>query len=115
MTGEKIISRSINCSTDWPLFFFFYHSYGVSWASHVALVVKNPPANAGNGGVTGSIPGSIRVPGGGHGNSLQYCCLQNPTDRGALWATVHRVAKTQTRLKQLSTHACMVFHKVSKC
>ena len=42
--------------------FFFNHSYGVSWASQVALVVKNPPANAGNGGVTGSIPGSVKSP-----------------------------------------------------
>ena len=60
------------------------------------LVVKNPPANAGDGGVTGSILGSVRFPGGGHDNSLKYCCLENPMDRGALWATVHGVTKTQT-------------------
>ena len=59
-------------------------------------MVKNLPANAGNGRVTGSIPGSVRVRGGGHGNSLQYCCLENPTDRGASWATVHRVAESDT-------------------
>ena len=45
--------------------------------------------------------------GGGHGSPLQYSCLENPMDRGAWWATVHRVARSQTRLKQLSTHACV--------
>ena len=44
-------------------------------------------------------------PGGGHGNPLQYSCLENPMDRGAWWATVHSVAQSWTRLKQLSTHA----------
>ena len=53
----------------------------------------------------GSIPGSGRCPGERHGNPLQYVCLANTMDRGAGWATVHRVAKSQTRLKWLSTHA----------
>jgi len=44
-------------------------------------------------------------PGGGHGNSLQYSCLENPMDRGAWWAAVHRVTKGWTRLKRLCTHA----------
>ena len=43
-------------------------------------------------------------PGGGHGNPLQYSCLKNPMDRGAWWATVHSVARSQTLLKQLNTH-----------
>ena len=73
-------------------------------ASQVVLVVKNPPANAGNIRNAGSISGSGRSPGGGHGNPLQYACLENPIDRGGWWATVHRVAKSQTRLKRLSTH-----------
>ena len=47
----------------------------------------------------GSIPGSGRSPGGGHGNPLRYSCLGNPTDRGAWWATVHGVTKSRTRLK----------------
>ena len=46
---------------------------------------------------------SGRSPGGGHGNRLQYSCLENPMDRGAWWATVHGVTKSQTRLKRLST------------
>ena len=49
------------------------------------------------------IPGLERSPRGGQGNPLQCSCLENPTDRGAWWATVHRVAKSQTRLKLLST------------
>ena len=53
-------------------------------------VVKNPPANAGDGG---SIPGSGRPPGGGNGNPLEYSCLGNPMDRGGWQATVHGVAK----------------------
>ena len=65
-------------------------------------MVKNNPANAGDIGDWGSIPGWGRSPGGGRGNSLQYSCLENPMDRGAWWATAHRVAKSQTRLKQLS-------------
>ena len=53
-------------------------------------MVKNPCANAGD---AGSIPGSGRSPGEGNGNPLQYSRLGNPMDRGALWATVHGVAK----------------------
>ena len=55
-------------------------------------VVKNPPANAGD---AGSIPGSGRSPGVGNGNPLQYSCLGNPMDRGAWWAIVHRITKSQ--------------------
>ena len=51
-----------------------------------------------------SIPGSERSPGEGSGNPLHYSCLENPMDRGAWWATVHGVAKSWTRLKQLSMH-----------
>ena len=51
----------------------------------------------------GSTPGSGRSPGEGHGNPLQCSCLENPMDRGTWWATIHRVAKSQTQLKRLST------------
>ena len=60
-------------------------------ASQVVLVVKNLSANAGDERETGSIPGSGRSPGGGHGNLLQYSDLQNPVVRGAWQAAVHRV------------------------
>ena len=64
-------------------------------------VVKNPPANAGDARDVGLIPGWGRSPGGGNGNPLQFSCLENPMDRGAWWATIHRVRKSQT---QLSMH-----------
>ena len=51
-----------------------------------------------NAGDLGSIPGLGRGPGEGHGNPLQYSCLENPMDRGAWWALIHGVAKSQTRL-----------------
>ena len=73
-------------------------------AFQVALVVKNLPANAGDIRDMGSIPGSGRSPGGGHGNPLQYSCRQNHMDRGAWWATVHSVTKSQTWLKWLSKY-----------
>ena len=68
-------------------------------------MVKNPPAKAEDLSDAGSIPGSRRSPAGRHGNPLQYSCLENLMDRGVWWATVHRVAKSWTQLKQLSV--CM--------
>ena len=59
------------------------------------LVVKNLNAS---GGDVGLVPGLERSPGEGNGNTLQYSCLGNPMDRGAWWATVHRVTKSQTQL-----------------
>ena len=61
----------------------------------MALVIKSPPANAGNVTNAGSIPGLRRSPEEGHDNPLQYSCLENPMDRGAWWATVYGVAKSQ--------------------
>ena len=68
-------------------------------ASQMVLVVKNLPANAEDVRDTGSIPGSVRSLGGGHGNPLQYSCLENPMGRGARQAIVHGVVKSWTRLK----------------
>ena len=65
------------------------------WGFPGASVVKNPPANAGDAGLILRLG---RSPGGGDGNLLQYSCLENPMDRGAWWATVHGVAKSQTQL-----------------
>ena len=59
-------------------------------------MVKNLLTSAGDVRDTGSIPGPGRCLGGGHGNPLQYSCLQNPRDRGAWWATVHRVTESDT-------------------
>ena len=69
----------------------------------------NLPASAGDLRGVGSIPGLGRSPGGGHGNPLQYSCLENPMDRGAWWAIVHRVAKSQTQLKQHNTHTMVLY------
>ena len=78
-------------------------------ASQVTLVVKTPPANAGDLRDAGSIPGSGRSPGGAHGNPLQYSCLENIMDRGAWRATVHRVVRSWTWLKWLG-----VFYSIAK-
>ena len=72
-------------------------------AFQVMLVVKNLPAIRD----AGSIPELGRFPGGGRGNPPQYSSLENPTDRAAWWATVHRVTKSWTRPKQLSMYTCM--------
>ena len=66
--------------------------------SQVELIVKNLSANAGDLRDVHWIPESGRSHGGRNGNPLQNSCLENPMDRGALWATVHGVIKSQTRL-----------------
>ena len=76
------------------------------WASQEALMVKNPPANAGDVRDVGSIPGPGRSPGGGDDNPFQYPCPENPMDRGAKRATVHGVAQSETWLKRLNMHVC---------
>ena len=67
----------------------------MSMDPQVALVVKNPLANAGNIRDSGLISGSGRSPAGGNGTPLQYSCLENSMDRGALQSTVHRVAQSR--------------------
>ena len=86
--------RSCGSESDQPL-----NKTDGNWASQVALVIKKLPANETDMRETGSIPGSGRFPGGGNGNSLQYSCLENPMDRGAWWAIIHRIAKIQAWLK----------------
>ena len=84
-----------------------------SWTSQVALVVKN----AGwckRLRDTSLIPGLGRPPGVGHGNLLQYSCLENPMNRGIWQAVVHRVTESQTRQRRLSTHACIGVHQGSQ-
>ena len=66
-------------------------------------MVKNLPASAGDTRDSGSVLGLGRYPGEGGGNPLQYSCLENPIDRGAWWATVYGVTKSQTRLSTFST------------
>ena len=122
---ERGGERSPHWLMAWVLLHVFYH-FGLPWlpchrwghreelsnlpwgefiwylwrlkASQLALVVKNPPANAGDVREAGSILGSGRSPGGGYGNPVQCSCLENPMDRGAWRAIVHGVAKSQTWL-----------------
>ena len=76
--------------------------YHIQHVVSVALVVKNPPANARDIRDAGLIPRSERSPGGGHGNPLQYPCLENPMDRGAWGATVHRVDRVRYNWSDLT-------------
>ena len=76
----------------------------------MVLEVKNPSANAGDAGNSSSIPGSERSPAGGHGNPLQYACLENPMDRGAWWDTVHSIAKELDMTEATQhAHTCPTF------
>ena len=76
-------------------------------------------ASAYNAGDPGSIPGLERFPGEGNSNPLQYSCLENPVDRGAWLATVHGVAKSQTRLSNFTSLHFMLrllcYVMLSKC
>ena len=76
----------------------------ILWASQVALMIKNLPANARDLRDVGSSPGLGRSPGGGHGSWLQYSCLENSIGRGVWRTTVQEVAKGWTWLRRLSTH-----------
>ena len=67
-----------------------------------------------NAGDLGSIPGSRRSSGEGNGNPLQYSCLENPMDRGAWWAIVHRVTKSQTRLSDFTSKSLQMVTAVMK-
>ena len=77
-------------------------------------MVQNPPANAGDVRDVGLTLDCGRSPGGGHGNPLQYSCLENPMGRGAWQAMVHRVTKSQTQLKRLCVHACSSHYTSNK-
>ena len=82
-------------------YMLYVHSRG---SQRVIVVKKKPACQCRRHRDMGSIPGSGRSPGGGHGNPLQYSCLENPMDEGAWWAIVHRVAKSQTWLMWLNMH-----------
>ena len=77
----------------------FTEQMGWCWGFPGGSTVKNLPANAGDSGDTGSIPGWGRSRGGGHYNPLQHSCLENPMDRGAWQAMVHGVTTSRTHLR----------------
>ena len=95
----KSFQKSVWNPSDWTSrsgtleMFWFYLLVLCGRASQVALVVKNPPANEGDIRDAGSVPESGRPSGRGHGNPLQYPCLENPMDRGAWWVALDSVTK----------------------
>ena len=104
-----------------PFSWFCCPEWNCTWFggehSSTRLSCKESACNAGDTGDMGSIPGLGRSPGGGHGIPLQYSCLENPMNRGPRGATVHRVTKSQARLKRFFLTMCnqgnildMVFH-----
>ena len=94
------------------LYIYIMCLYIHMWASLVAQTVNNLPANAGD---LNLIPGSGRSSGEGNGYSLQSSCLENSMDRGAWWATVHGIAKSQTRLSDWHTHICIEVYNTHTC
>ena len=105
---ESVIKLLKQIISIYPSIYIYRHIYIYthiySWGFPGGSVVKNLPTNAGDAGL---IPGSVRSPGEGNGNPLQYSCLGNPMDRGVWWATVCGVTKSQT---QLSMHAHTYIH-----
>ena len=103
-----LLSCSGHAQQKWSCPFFVKNVWGQDtgkcgcWHPLSGAVVKTLPANAGNAGDAGWIPGLGRSLGGGNGNPLQYSCLEHSMDRGALRATVHGIAKSQTRLSLLT-------------
>ena len=90
---------------NWEIGIDIYTILCIKWASQVALVVKNPPANAGDVRDVDLIPGLGRSPVEGHGNPLQYCCLENPMDIGSWQAIVDRVS--QSDMTEATEHTCI--------
>ena len=112
------IYTHIQNSTPWALWtphsnimslLFRWENIFIFGNSQVTLVVKNPPANAGNARDVGSIPELGRSPRGWYSNPVQYSCQENPMDRGSQWVTIHEVAKSLTQLKRL-THMHTYFY-----
>ena len=88
---------------------FFFKSGTDDYTTNNSVGGSEFKASACNVGDLGLIPGSRRSPGEGNGNPLQYSCLENPMDGGAWWATVHRVAKSQTLLSDFTFMSCIIF------
>ena len=103
-----MISMSIHVSPNDPISFFPLILMAVYMLchGHNEYNCSEVKASASNAGYPGSIPGSGRSPGEGNGNPLQYSCLENPMDGEAWYTTVHRVAKSRTRLSDF-THFCL--------
>ena len=105
MNKRQYICLFILTQYEYKMLLEFLTYTHVRRTSQVALVVRNQPAKTGDIRDKGSIPQLGRSPGG---MAWQYSCLENPRDREAWWAKVHRVEKSWTQLKQLSMHAPML-------
>ena len=108
MNRKKRIVKEFRINKYTPLSYCFFNVAFISIVLCKKVGLRwwlSSKESACNAGATGSVLGLGRSPGGGHDNPLQYSRLENPTDRGAWWATIYRVAKSRTRLKWLSTHA----------
>ena len=93
--------QSINGAASIIISFWFMAEYYSSVRLPLWLISKNRPTMK----ETWVLSLGQEDPGGGHGNPLQYSCLENPVDRGAWWAAIRRAAKSRTQLKSLHTHA----------
>ena len=93
---SRLLLGLVSCSGPGGGYSVFTISHPLSQGFLDGLVGKESACNAAYRGAKGLIPGSGRSPGGGNGNPLQYSCLENSMNRGALWATVHGVTKSRT-------------------
>ena len=100
--SKVTIPRLIHPSIHLSIYLSIYLSICLSISLYGFPCGSEVRASARNAGDMGSIPGSGRSPGDGNGNPLQYSCLENTVDCGAWWATVHRVAKSWTRLRDFT-------------
>ena len=101
--GEQWVLSKMTGSGEFGLLYFTFPTKKLGFPG--GSVCKESTCNAGDTGDISLIPGLGKAPGGGHGNPLQYSCLENPMDREAWQAMVHRVSKSQTQLKRLSVYA----------
>ena len=106
LNKQRMLGFLHRCSISFPvdgvILWAIMRSFYISLALTSFPGGSEGKASACNAGDLGSIPGSGRSPGGGNGNPLQYSCRENPMDRGAWWATVHRIPKSWTRLRDFT-------------
>ena len=117
LSRERPQCQAVFCSHSVSGVYFLFINYihaCLYWAFQVALVIKNPPAEAGDLRDASSIPGSGRSLGGGHSSPLQYSCLENSMDTETWWASVYRVTKCWTPLQQLSMYSCDFIKNIIK-
>ena len=98
LTGVAVSQQNFLYKSRWQVYLACSHSLT---GFPAGISGKEPACSAGD------LKDRVQYPGGENGNPLQYSCLENPVDRGALWAAVHRITQSWTRLKRLSMHTCI--------